>query len=65
METTLDQLRRLLSQPDGPELRSWSGTGRGYRILFAGFTRKVSVAPASPKERGSLTLASTGSRIAA
>jgi hypothetical protein len=43
METTLDQLRRLLSEPDGPELHSCSGTRRGYRILFVGCTRKVSI----------------------
>jgi hypothetical protein len=65
METTLDQMRRLLSQPDGSELRSWSGTGRGYRILFAGCTRKVSLMAGSRKERATLTLASTESRRAA
>jgi hypothetical protein len=65
METTLDQMRRLLSQPDGPELRSWSGTSRGYRILFAGYTRKVSLKARSRKERASLTLATAESRVAA
>ena len=51
METTLDQMRRLLSQPDGPDLRSGSGAGRGYRVLFLGCTRKVLLVIARPARR--------------
>ena len=54
METTLDQMRRLLSQPDGPDLRSWSGAGRGYRMLFLGCTRKVLLIVGRPVRRSPL-----------
>jgi hypothetical protein len=40
-ETRLDLLRRLLAQPDGPDLRSPSGKGRRHAVLHAGCTAKV------------------------
>lgn len=41
-ETTLSLLRRVLEQPDAPDLRTPSGKGRGYAVVHAGCTEKVS-----------------------
>lgn len=41
-ETTLSLLRRVLEQPDAPDLRAPSGRGRGYAVVHAGCTEKVS-----------------------
>jgi hypothetical protein len=40
-ETRLDLLRRLLAQPDGPDLQSPSGKGRSHAVRYAGCTAKV------------------------
>ena len=41
-ETTLSLLRRVLEQPDAPDLRAPSGRGRSYAVVHAGCTEKVS-----------------------
>jgi len=63
METTLDQLRRLFSQPDSPDLRSWSGAGRSYRTLFVGCTQKVSLGRPAKRSSATVRLLTTINRI--
>jgi hypothetical protein len=41
-ETRLEQLRRLLAEADAPDLQLPSGKGRGYAVLHAGCTARVS-----------------------
>jgi hypothetical protein len=64
-ETRLDQLRRLLAEADAPDLQSPSGKGRGYAVLHAGCTAKVSSGPRELDSRplaGIRADASRGSR---
>jgi hypothetical protein len=54
-ETRLDLLRRLLSEPDGPDLQSSSGKGRRHAVLHAGCTAKVSEPVVVPADATSTT----------